>query len=370
MWSEKLDNGKIKYVERYTNPLTLKSKKVSITLSGKDTAANRKLALEELQRKINVACTVKSCDNTTLKDLFDAYMIRQKETVKPSTCTRNRRTLSHLLDLFGQDSIVNNLTAQYIKDTLIKKGYEASTMNEYIRRFKAMINWGYENDYCNNPELMKKLKPFKDTPHRYKIQDKFLEEDELKKLLTYMKMTERWHWYYLTQFLVLTGLRIGEATALNMSDVGKEYIHVTKSYDVVNQLVTTPKTEMSARDVFIQPELNMMLKKYKLWRKEQMREYGICTNHLFFAKDGDYLCYGSYNKYLREVSEDVLGRNIVPHTLRHTHASMLMASGVDIETISRRLGHENSSITREIYLHVMEKLRERDNEQIKNIKLL
>lgn len=371
MWSEIPAPGKIKYIERYTDPLSLKQKRVSITLDGRDTAANRKAAQAELARKIAAAAPASiSQENTTLDMLLAAYTAYQEKTVKRSTCNRNHGTLSHLNKLFGGDSIVNNLTAQYVKETLVSAGYAPGTMNEYIRRFKAMINWGYANDYCDNPELTRKLKCFKDTPHREKIKDKYLEPEELKKLLAYMQNTDKPQWYYLTLFLSLTGLRIGEAIALDVSDIGEKYIHVTKNYDVVNHIITTPKTLTSTRDVYIQPELRTMLKKYLHWSKEYKFNNGIQSMHLFYHSSGDYVAYDSYNKYLREVSTSVLGRRIVPHTLRHTHASMLMANRVDIDTISRRLGHENSQITREIYLHVMNKLIESDNEQIKGVKLL
>lgn len=45
------------------------------------------------------------------------------------------------------------------------------------------------------------------------------------------------------------------------------------------------------------------------------------------------------------------------HDLGHTHASLLLEQGVSIDTISRRLGHENSVITRKIYLHVTKNLK-------------
>jgi integrase len=47
-----------------------------------------------------------------------------------------------------------------------------------------------------------------------------------------------------------------------------------------------------------------------------------------------------------------------------------MENGLSIDLISRRLGHENSQITKEVYLHITEKLKERDNEQIKNVKII
>ena len=41
------------------------------------------------------------------------------------------------------------------------------------------------------------------------------------------------------------------------------------------------------------------------------------------------------------------------HALRHTHASMLIASGVDILTVSRRLGHSSPTITLSVYAHLI-----------------
>ena len=78
----------------------------------------------------------------------------------------------------------------------------------------------------------------------------------------------------------------------------------------------------------------------------------------------------TYRYQLNQVSKKALGRTITPHTLRHTHTSLLAEQGVDIETISRRLGHEDSHITKKIYLHVTKKMRERDNQQIQSIKIL
>ena len=74
--------------------------------------------------------------------------------------------------------------------------------------------------------------------------------------------------------------------------------------------------------------------------------------------------YYTYNKYLKENALKAIGRSITAHTLRHTHASLLLAKGIDVDTISRRLGHEDSRITKEIYLHVTKDLKELDNKQM------
>lgn len=135
--------------------------------------------------------------------------------------------------------------------------------------------------------------------------------------------------------------------------------------------MTTPKTLSSVRDVFIQDELLSVCKKILLMNFTDSIVLRIDAPKLLFSNDiGTHISFYAYNKYLHENSVPVLHRAITPHTLRHTHASLLMEQGVGIDTISRRLGHEDSKITREIYLHVTEKLKEKENEQLRNIQVL
>lgn len=368
MWCEELPNGKVKYIERYKDPLTLKTKRVSVTMD-KDTVSNRKKALSELNRKIDYACCLNSASDITLEILYDAYISHQEATLKASTFNRNKRTLKKVINLIGPEIIVNNLTAQYVNKIFINTHFPPCTLNEYIKRLKAMIRWGYNNDYTDNFQLISKLKSYKDVSHASKIKDKYLEPDELNILLNHMYNTNNLTWYYLSYFLSLSGLRIGEALALLDSDID-DYIHVNKNYDYINDVVTSTKTETSERDVYVQPELASLIKKIRAYQKEYHFNHGIKSPLFLCNSKGGYISYAAYNKYLREVSERVLGHKITVHVLRHTHASLLMAQGVGIETISRRLGHENSNITKEIYLHVTKQLIDADNAQLKNIKIL
>ena len=370
MWTELLPNGKIRYVERFKDPLTLKDRKISITMS-KDTAANRKAAFEELARKIEaIQCPV-STENITLQQLYEKYIAYQKQTVKPSTSHRNKGTLLKLVLAFGENTLVDKLSVPYVTEKMLNMNASAVTMNEYIRRFKAMLNWGRKMDLHSNYKICENLSFFQEpTTKRERIQDKYLEPWEIQLLLKYMEDGKCWHWFYLTKFLLLSGLRIGEAIALEMSDVTEKYISVSKTYDHINKIVTVPKTFTSNRDVFIQPELSELIQKYKLYRKETNFQYGISSPLFFNSKHGEYISYDSYEKYLREAAEHILKRKVTAHVLRHTHASLLLAEGISIDTISRRLGHENSQITKKIYLHVVEKLQEADENQIKIAKIL
>lgn len=369
MWIEKTKEGKYKFREQYTDPLTGKNKTVNITLE-KNTATTRRLALEELTKKIKAKQM--TVEDITLEQLIEKYNAYQELTLKKSTSRRNQFACITIKSILGKNVLVNRLTAQYVKERFLESGKEPGTLNELRIRFSALIRWGYENDYVKDISFLDKFKPFKDTPHREKIQDKFLEASELKTLLK--EMDKCWHWKYLTEFLALSGLRFGEAAALTNADIDYEnkLIHVTKNYDYNNKIVTSTKTQCSCRDIYMQPELETLVRRISLYMKEQ-RLKNRCpnSNDLFFhLSNGAFITHAAYQKYLGAVSEEVLGRRITAHTLRHTHASLLLENGVSIDAISRRLGHENSKITKEIYLHLTQKLKEQEEEQIRLIKII
>jgi len=52
------------------------------------------------------------------------------------------------------------------------------------------------------------------------------------------------------------------------------------------------------------------------------------------------------------------------HTLRHTHASLLIFAGVSISSIAKRLGHSSVTTTQETYLHIIQELENQDSEKI------
>ena len=370
MWVEERANGKFKFCERYTDYLTGNTKRVSVIMD-KNTAQSRKIAQRALEQKIQDAMTVKPKKHQyTLKELVEEYRKNQQLTVKKSTYTRNYHACNSIIEILGENTIVEHLTARYVREKFLATGKAPGTLNEHLRRFRALIRWGYHNDLLQDASFLDKIENFKDIPHKEKIQDKYLEASELKQLLSEMSDPI---WSLLTEFLALSGLRFGEAIALEDSDVdfSAKEIHGTKTFDSVNRVVTPPKSFCSIRDVFIQKELVVTCKNIRAQMLRRRLMYGLDKPKLFlFSTQGTHIHYYAYNKYLRENSLKILGRMITPHALRHTHASLLLEQGISIDTIARRLGHENSDVTREIYLHVTKKLQEKDNQQIAKISIL
>lgn len=371
MWIEKRAKDKYKFIERYTDPYTGKTKKVSVTLD-KNTNSSRKLAQDILNDKIHELSNIKSSDNITFSELAELYYVYQQKTVKMSTAKRNNFTMKSLAKLLGADTLINNLNASYVMSAFTNSDKNNTTLNEHLTRLKAFLRWGYRNDYVNDITWLDKLERFKVPSHREKIKDKYLEPCEAEQLLNVIGKSGCLYYWYLTKFLLLSGLRIGEAIALNKNDIdlSERVIHINKTYDSNNKLVTSTKTLCSTRDVYIQDELFDLIKKYNTYRRE-LCTINKCDNiNYFITSKSLSIQYCSYTKFLRENSLKALHRKISCHTLRHTHASLLLAEGVNIDSISRRLGHENSKVTREIYLHVTEKLKKADNATLQQIKLL
>ena len=372
MWCEKLPNGKVRYVERYVHPITEKEGKVSVTLN-KDTAANRKNAQISLQAKIDAKMVELSAPTKkaeiTLSELAKLYLKEQSKNVKKSTHGRNAIAINKIVEYLGGDSIVKKLNAVYVKKHLYIGAKKPCTKNERLKRFKAMIRWGYEEELIADISWLSKLKPFEDKEKKEKLEDKFLESDELRLVLENMEIPK---WKFLTELTALSGMRFGEAIALETSDIhfDEEYINVDKNRDYIHDVTTTPKTDDSTREIPMQGQLKDLCKRIRIFMNQERMRTGCRTTLFMSNEDGEYLEYAAYNKYLKTVTEKVIGKKATTHFMRHTHVALMAEHGVPLEVISRRLGHSDSKITREIYFHVTEKLKQKDKEMVRDIKII
>jgi len=366
MYTEKTKDGRVKYLERYLDPLTGKYRRVSIVMD-KDNRPNRKIA-EVLLREKAEKSLVSSSREYSLRDLIELYYQSQLKEKAVSTAIRNRGVLTRLLPVLGADVLVSRLTAGYINEKLLTSEKPPVTLNEQLKRIKAFLRWAYENDYVQDISYLGKLRNYKEPPHKAKIQDKYLEKDELRAVVAAMDAYPVWQ--LLTKLLAYSGLRFGEACALLKSDIdfSSLSIHVTKTYDSNNEIVSPAKSFDSVRDVHMQPELEEVCRQINTQMLRRRLACGIGDVDLFlFGEDGEHIEYYAFNKYLKGKCKAITGKVITPHALRHTHASLLYEAGFTIDEVARRLGHADSRITREIYTHVTKKLREKDNERLDRV---
>lgn len=151
---------------------------------------------------------------------------------------------------------------------------------------------------------------------------------------------------FVVEFALKTGLRRSEMFGLTWNDVDfhSGSISVNKTRQKVNgkMKVLPCKSLSSVREISI-PESII----HKLYRLRAISK----TNYIFEKMDYDEIT-AWYRKFVR--------KNNLPyirfHDLRHTHASLLLYKGIDIKTISQRLGHSNIGTTMNVYTHVMKEL--------------
>ena len=353
MWVQQKPNGKYQFFERYEDEVTGLSKTVSVTMD-RNTTATRKAAQTALAEKIRKAqAKAGEYDEMTLHELLEIYLARSG--IRESTRMRDT-ALSHVLEpILDKNARINHLTAAYIRDKLKEAGKEGN--QELIARIKALLRWGYRNDYVHDVTWLDKLQ--KDKARDRDLRHKYLELDELHRLLDGMQIIE---WRNLTEFLALSGLRIGEAIDLKREDVERDQIHVHSTFGLLTKESGPTKTDCGTRDVVIMPELADCIRR--------IRSRAIVSKYLLTGPGGKVIQYPAYRKYLAEKSERILGRRIGPHALRHTYTSLMAASGIPLDVIARQLGHEDSRVTQAVYFHITKKLKERDAKMIRSVSLL
>ena len=357
--------------ERYKDPISGKQRYVTVTLS-KNTSTSRKQAATALARLIDdkLCATTSDPSSLSLTRLIEKYNAYQVKTIKASTCDRNQRQMKALERILGGDTLVPAINAGYINQQFALSGEGPGRLNERLVRLKALFLWAYMNDLIADISFLNKLKPKPVPDKKKKLQTKYLEKEELAQLIDNMEIEK---WKLLTQFLCLSGLRIGELIALDDKDVDKTeggYIRITKTYSLPLKMVTSPKTESSAREVYIQPELAECIKEMRRIIRIEKIQYSHRSGIFYPDIKGGYLHYDSYRQYFGDQTEAVIGRRLTPHACRHTMTSLFAAAGVPLEAISRRLGHEDSRTTTEVYFHVTAGLKERDNEAVRKVKVL
>ena len=369
-WVEETSSGKLRLCCRYDDELTGKRKKMSVALP-----KNTKKAIGEAENKLREKIEKTNVDDEraklTLSELVKLYEedMKHDAEITVSTEKRNKYACKALVQIIGGDVLVSKLHKVDILGKLTKTGESAKTKNNRLKRFRALIHWAYRHEYIDDIQFLERLKDFKTIPHKWEIAGKYLEHYEYWKVRDAIRQE---HHRLFFQFMVLTGLRTGEALALEKSDIDIEnrVIHITKSYDSANKTLTHIKTACSVRDIDIQPELLELLKQIDIYNKRQELRTGVKSSHLFHKDNGERRDYFSFRKHLQNISEKEVGRDITPHALRHTHASFLAEQGFSLAYIKRRLGHDEfSKVTEQIYIHVTEKQKQAEREKLRDFRI-
>ena len=174
------------------------------------------------------------------------------------------------------------------------------------------------------------------------------------------------HWLGPVVDLALgTGMRRGELCGLTWGavDLGKGVVHVRASLEetAAGLRVKEPKTKSGRRSIALPKIAAEALREHHRQQLAIRLQLGIGRDPAGYVfpkpSDPEFMPWPP-DQLSRDWARIVVSRKLPRvsfHALRHTHASTLIGAGLDILTISRRLGHGRPSVTLDVYGHLIER---------------
>lgn len=197
-------------------------------------------------------------------------------------------------------------------------------------------------------------------PKVQKSSPDYYQPEELDKILDALE-DEPLKWRALTYLLIDTGCRRGEAVGLKWECLnlaaGIMSIERALLYSPQRGVYeSTPKTGKT-RAVALAPETVALLRQWQAAQDDARTASGDRwhdSGFVFTQDDGRPMHPDSLTDWLNRFSARRGLPHIHPHAFRHTTASMLIASGVDLVTTANELGHSNATTTAAIYAHAVQ----------------
>ncbi|MGB8542740.1 MAG: tyrosine-type recombinase/integrase [Candidatus Acidiferrales bacterium] len=253
----------------------------------------------------------------TLGEFGERYMEHAKANKR--SWLRDEQMLNHLEGFFGEGTPLTEITPMKIEDyKLQRRGKIAdSTINRELALLKRMFNLAITWDLFLGLNPVRKVKFFREFNIGLRVLSPEEEEKLLKNAIPYLQD--------LISFALNTGLRIGEIFSLRWYNV---------DFKKGILAVFASKTQ-TIREIPINSDARKVLEAWKLNKKNEGVFYNPRTGKPFVdLKTGFNLA-----------CEKAGISGVTWHTLRHTFASRLVNSGVDIVTVKELLGHSSISVT-------------------------
>ncbi|MDW4354633.1 tyrosine-type recombinase/integrase [Staphylococcus saprophyticus] len=289
-------------------------------------------------------------------DYFENWIKINKEgRVTQSTLNRYHNAKNIFEEKFGVLEIKNvsqlkyrEMLKEYAEGKFVggrKEGRTKQSVNKlnncFSQAFKDALNERliYRDPTWNAPIYEKKAAKKEET--------KFMSLKNYKDLKEFSKSKNELS-YLVIYILIATGARFGEVQKL-------EYKHI----DELNSTIHLPGTKTESSDRIITIPKNDMKHIINVLNERPTAIGG----HLFNTGVTLITNKAVTNTLKKFLLESGAG-NYTLHSLRHTHASMLLSKGFSIQYVSKRLGHANIEITWRVYSHLLEELKSEEDKKL------
>ncbi|MEX2804997.1 tyrosine-type recombinase/integrase [Streptococcus sp. H31] len=366
MWSERNKNGTLRFVERYKDPYTGKTKRVYEVVD-KDTPQVRNKVARILQEKINAKLQKQpNVTNITFGELLTEFMDSWSQGVRESTVYTAKNINKIIQTKIPEDYLVQNIDRRFLQsiiNDLIKQGRSHNFTSKVKVKLNQIMKYALRMGYIETNEMLYVEMPRKIITKRdlEKNKTKYLDQTEFKLLIQNLKeealCDHRIEKYIkIAKVLFLTGMRYGELAGLNYKediDFTNQTIHIKHTYNFHQKARTEPKTVKSDRIISVSESVLLLI-------QEQIAiniRNGFDNDYIFINTIGKPITPDRVIKILKKYGEKAgIEKNITTHIFRHSHISLLVEIGTPLPVIMDRVGHSDSKTTLEIYSHVTEQM--------------
>lgn len=356
-------------------------------------------AVIEFENKVKTG-KVFDGEKLTFKKYCEEWLKEKKSLLSPTTYEYYNNVINNkFVDTLGSLKM-SDIKPKHIKDYILNtkgsngKELSPASVKKELAVLKSIFKTAWEDSIIdNNPtervkppkqEAKEKLKYFTleqaqvflnilDSPLVYTYKEhKSRNENTIFTVQQYkVNHTISTQFKLFFTLALMTGARKGEVLGLTWDDVDFNNGTITISKEVVllnkEIIVKEPKTKTSIRSVVLPDSTIKLLKQYR----KEWNEYKLIMGSawegekfIFIQSNGKVMHPSTpYHKFIEiienynstcENEKDKLPK-IALHGLRHTSATLLISQNVDVKTVSKRLGHAQTSTTINIYSHSLEK---------------
>lgn len=362
-------NGSIVYREQiYLGTDCMTGKQVYTTISAptkKELKQKREFKINEF--KENGYTRHKSVSVKNYRELSELWLKNHKLEVKPQTYSQTVSELkTHLLPVFGNirvEKITLPMVQVFVNKIANNPNLGSVSLKIILSINKRILKYAVNLQLITVNPADNIIVPKNKKNISQKKELKYFEANQLKQFKDYLdKLPNTFRNYYhktLYDTLLATGLRIGEAVALEWSDIDLDngYIDVNKTIVWSRMETNSPKSMAGYRKIPIDRNTVLMLRLYKA------RQHQCFIEHGYGGKMAEHVFSNGLHAYpSREGLQKTLTKHLklagLPyltlHAFRHTHASLLLNAGISYKELQQRLGHSTLAMTMDTYSHLFD----------------